>query len=181
MLSSQSHPRRHFFCCVVSLGCLLRALIARCSRRRQCFSSVGSERGVPSDSQILVQVCSEMLMFSLLVQLISQFGLVFLDTLKYVKCVVMLCIVRSGRLLMCWPENGTLPLFGVQPVGLGKACVAGPMIQNAGSLCSSSSSSSCPLLKSSLSGSAFSTHSLTACTSFCDRCASVNVMSVSCG
>ena len=63
-------------------GCLLRASVARCRRRRQDFSSVGSESGVPSERHTVRHVLSSMILhrrcapvFCDVFQFASQLGL----------------------------------------------------------------------------------------------------------
>ena len=112
-------------------GCLLRASIARCRRRRQFFSSVGSDSGVPIERQMVRHVLSLIICCSLCApvlvtfQFFSQLGRTP-SVMRPVKNWVISWMVSSLSLLSL-PLGflGSSPMY--QPSLSGNAVVVGPM------------------------------------------------------
>lgn len=126
-------------------GCLLRASIARCRRRRQFFSSVGSDRGVPIERQMARHVLSSIIcrsrcapVFFDTFQFLSQLGLTP-SVMRLAKNRVISWMVSSLSRLSTSPGFlGSSPMY--QPSLSGNAVVVGPMTasRSSGSACSSS-------------------------------------------
>ena len=100
----------------------------------ELFSSVASERGVPSVGQISSKGISRPIAIG---QFISQLGLASL-IMSSVKSLVTLLMVRCVSAVMAYLGSGFC-LVGYHPMLLGKARETGPIILVMG--CSSGSSS----------------------------------------